>query len=144
MSIKKMLNSLIVVSIVVISFSFSQSRAFVTFDYMKVEPANVDEYLNLEGEVWKPIHKAYQKNGFEVSWSLYRVRGSGTQNHYIYVTWENYTTFSMIDDSYNTDTFTRAVEKAHPDVDFSKVNEATVKSRNFLRSEIWELVDHIN
>ncbi|SVB61435.1 uncharacterized protein METZ01_LOCUS214289, partial [marine metagenome] len=25
-----------------------------------------------------------------------------------------------------------------------EVNEATVKSRNFLRSEIWELVDHLN
>ena len=50
----------------------------------------------------------------------------------------------MIDDSYNTDTFTRAVEKAHPDVDFSKVNEATLNSRDILRSEIWELVDHIN
>ena len=61
MSIKKMLNSLIVVSIVVISFSFSQSRAFVTFDYMKVEPANIDEYLNLEGEVWKPVHKIFIK-----------------------------------------------------------------------------------
>jgi len=272
-----MLNSLIVVSIVVISFSFSQSRAFVTFDYMKVEPANVDEYLNLEGEVWKPVHKEFLNRGMEVSWSLYMVRGAGTQNHYNYVTvsvydglesldndqssfneiiskvysneelegfwnrtsearshngqdiffvyeqalkgnnkelsafssgkigqditvtfmqtlegqdavgleskwwkpihkerikrkvinswevltkrfvalgqtqldhdyvtWENYTTFSTIDDSYNSNTFTKAVEKAHPDVDFSEVNEATVKSRNFLRSEIWELVDHLN
>ena len=67
-----------------------------------------------------------------------------TQLDHDYVTWENYTTFSMIDDSYNTDTFTRAVEKAHPDVDFSKVNEATLNSRDILRSEIWELVDHIN
>ena len=272
-----MLNNLIVVSIVVFSFSFAQSRAFVTFDYMKVEPANVDEYLNLEGEVWKPVHKEFQNRGIEVSWSLYRVRGAGTQNHYNYVTvsvydglgsldrniddeeeiiskiysnedlsgfwnrtsearlhtgrdvffvydqalkgnnkelsafssgkigqditvtfmqtlagqdavgleskwwkpihkerikrkvinswevltkrfvafgqtqldhdyvtWEDYTTFSTIDDSYNSNTFTKAVEKAHPDVDFSEVNEATVKSRNFLRSEIWELVDHLN
>jgi L-rhamnose mutarotase/sRNA-binding carbon storage regulator CsrA len=277
MSIKKMLNKLIVISIVVFSFSFAQSRAFVTFDYMKVEPANVAEYIKLESEVWKPVHKEFQKRGIEVSWSLYSVRGAGTQNHYNYVTvsvydglgsldndqslfneiisdvysneelegfwnrtsearshngqdiffvndkvskgnnnelsafssgkigqditvtfmqtlagqdavgleskwwksihrerikrrvinswevltkrfvslgqtklehdyvtWENYTTFSTIDDSYNSDTFTRAVEKAHPDVDFSEVNEATVKSRNFLRSEIWELVDHLN
>ena len=277
MSIKSMLNNLIVVSIVVFSFSFAQSRAFVTFDYMKVEPANVDEYLNLEGEVWKPVHKEFQNRGMEVSWSLYMVRGAGTQNHYNYVTvsvydglgsldrniddeeeiiskiysnedlsgfwnrtsearlhtgrdvffvydqalkgnnkelsafssgkigqditvtfmqtlagqdavgleskwwkpihkerikrrvvnswevltkrfvafgqtqldhdyvtWENYTTFSTIDDSYNSDKFTNAVKKAHPDVDFSEVNEATVKSRNFLRSEIWELVDHLN
>jgi hypothetical protein len=244
---------------------------------MKVEPANVADYLDLEGVVWKPIHKEYQKLGMEVSWSLYRVRGAGTQNHYNYVTvsvydglgsldndaaklnevvssvysteeiegfwnktsaarlhngqdvffvydqalknnnkelsafssgkigqditvtfmqtlagqdavgleskwwkpihkerikrrvvnswevltkrfvslgqtqldhdyvtWENYTTFSRIDDSYNSDKFTNAVKKAHPDVDFSEVNEATVKSRNFLRSEIWELVDHLN
>ena len=277
MTLKSMLNNLIVVSIVVFSFSFAQSRAFVTFDYMNVKPANVDEYINLESEVWKPVHKAYQKHEFEVSWSLYRVRGSGTQNHYNYVTvsvydglgsldrniddeeeiiskiysnedlsgfwnrtsearlhtgrdvffvydqalkgnnkelsafssgkigqditvtfmqtlagqdavgleskwwkpihkerikrkvinswevltkrfvafgqtqldhdyvtWENYTTFSTIDDSYNSDKFTNAVKKAHPGVDFSKVNEATVKSRNFLRSEIWELVDHLN
>jgi len=268
---------LIVTLIMVYSFSFAQSRAFVTFDYMKVEPANVDEYLNLEGEVWKPVHKEFQNRGIEVSWSLYMVRGAGTQNHYNYVTvsvydglgsldrniddeeeiiskiysnedlsgfwnrtsearlhtgrdvffvydqalkgnnkelsafssgkigqditvtfmqtlagqdavgleskwwkpihkerikrkvinswevltkrfvafgqtqldhdyvtWEDYTTFSTIDDSYNSNTFTKAVEKAHPDVDFSEVNEATVKSRNFLRSEIWELVDHLN
>ena len=277
MSIKKMLNNLIVTLIMVYSFSFAQSRAFVTFDYMNVKPANVSEYLNLESEVWKPVHKEFQNRGMEVSWSLYMVRGAGTQNHYNYVTvsvydglesldndqssfneiiskvysneelegfwnrtsearshngqdiffvydqalkgnnkelsafssgkigqdisvtfmqtlagqdavgleskwwkpihkerikrkvvnswevltkrfvslgqtqldhdyvtWENYTTFSTIDDSYNSDTFTRAVEKAHPDVDFSEVNEATVKSRNFLRSEIWELVDHLN
>lgn len=277
MTLKSMLNKLIVISIVVISFSFAQSRAFVTFDYMKVEPANVAEYIKLESEVWKPVHKEFQKRGIEVSWSLYMVRGAGMQNHYNYVTvsvydglgsldndqslfneiisdvysneelegfwnrtsearshngqdiffvndkvskgnnnelsafssgkigqditvtfmqtlagqdavgleskwwkpihkerikrkiinswevltkrfvslgqtkldhdyvtWENYTAFSTIDDSYNSDTFTRAVEKAHPDVDFSEVNEATVKSRNFLRSEIWELVDHLN
>jgi len=276
-SIKSMLNNLIVVSIVVFSFSFAQSRAFVTFDYMNVKPASVDEYINLESEVWKPVHKAYQKHEFEVSWSLYRVRGAGTQNHYNYVTvsvydglgsldrniddeegiiskiysnedlsgfwnrtsearlhsgrdvffvydqalksnnkelsafssgkigqditvtfmqtlagqdavgleskwwkpihkerikrrvinswevltkrfvafgqtkldhdyvtWENYTTFSTIDDSYNSNIFTKAVEKAHPDVDFSKVNEATLNSRDILRSEIWELVDHLN
>jgi len=277
MSIKKMLNNLIVTLIMVYSFSFAQSRAFVTFDYMNVKPANVSEYLNLEGEVWKPVHKEFQNRGMEVSWSLYMVRGAGTQNHYNYVTvsvydglgsldrniddeeeiiskiysnedlsgfwnrtsearlhtgrdvffvydqalkgnnkelsafssgkigqditvtfmqtlagqdavgleskwwkpihkerikrkvinswevltkrfvafgqtqldhdyvtWENYTTFSTIDDSYNSDKFTNAVKKAHPDVDFSEVNEATVKSRNFLRSEIWELVDHLN
>jgi len=261
----------------VYSFSFAQSRAFVTFDYMNVKPANVDEYLNLEGKVWKPVHKEFQNRGIEVSWSLYRVRGAGTQNHYNYVTvsvydglesldndqslfneiiskvysseeldgfwnrtsearshngqdiffvydqalkgnnkelsafssgkigqditvtfmqtlagqdavgleskwwkpihkerikrkvinswevltkrfvalgqtqldhdyvtWENYTTFSTIDDSYNSNTFTKAVEKAHPGVDFNEVNEATVKSRDILRSEIWELVDHLN
>ena len=271
-----MLNKLIVISIAVTSFSFAQSRAFVTFDYMNVKPISVDEYINLESKVWKPVHEEFQKRGIEVSWSLYSVRGAGTQNHYNYVTvsvydglgsldndqslfdeiisdvysneelegfwnrtsearshngqdiffvndkvskdnnelsafssgkigqditvtfmqtlpgqdavgleskwwksihrerikrrvinswevltkrfvslgqtklehdyvtWENYTTFSTIDDSYNSDTFTRAVEKAHPDVDFSEVNEATVKSRNFLRSEIWELVDHLN
>jgi len=277
MSIKKILNNLIVTLIMVYSFSFAQSRAFVTFDYMNVKPANVSEYLNLEGEVWKPVHKEFQNRGMEVSWSLYMVRGAGTQNHYNYVTvsvydglgsldrniddeeeiiskiysnedlsgfwnrtsearlhtgrdvffvydqalkgnnkelsafssgkigqditvtfmqtlagqdavgleskwwkpihkerikrkvinswevltkrfvafgqtqldhdyvtWEDYTTFSTIDDSYNSNTFTKAVEKAHPDVDFSEVNEATVKSRNFLRSEIWELVDHLN
>jgi len=277
MSIKKILNNLIVTLIMVYSFSFAQSRAFVTFDYMNVKPANVSEYLNLEGEVWKPVHKEFQNRGMEVSWSLYMVRGAGTQNHYNYVTvsvydglgsldrniddeeeiiskiysnedlsgfwnrtsearlhtgrdvffvydqalkgnnkelsafssgkigqditvtfmqtlagqdavgleskwwkpihkerikrkvinswevltkrfvafgqtqldhdyvtWEDYTTFSTIDDSYNSNTFTKAVEKAHPDVDFSEVNEATVKSRDFLRSEIWELVDHLN
>ncbi len=277
MSIKKILNNLIVTLIMVYSFSFAQSRAFVTFDYMNVKPANVSEYLNLEGEVWKPVHKEFQNRGMEVSWSLYMVRGAGTQNHYNYVTvsvydglgsldrniddeeeiiskiysnedlsgfwnrtsearlhtgrdvffvydqalkgnnkelsafssgkigqditvtfmqtlagqnavgleskwwksihkerikrkiinswevltkrfvafgqtqldhdyvtWENYTTFSTIDDSYNSDTFTRAVEKVHPDVDFSEVNEATLKSRDILRSEIWELVDHLN
>ena len=276
MTLKSMVNKLIVISIAVTSFSFAQSRAFVTFDYMNVKPSSVDEYINLESKVWKPVHEEFQKRGIEVSWSLYSVRGAGTQNHYNYVTvsvydglgsldndqslfdeiisdvysneelegfwnrtsearshngqdiffvndkvskdnnelsafssgkigqditvtfmqtlpgqdavgleskwwksihrerikrrvinswevltkrfvslgqtklehdyvtWENYTTFSTIDDSYNSDTFTRAVEKAHPDVDFSEVNEATVKSRNFLRSEIWELVDHLN
>ena len=47
MTLKSMLNNLIVVSIVVFSFSFAQSRAFVTFDYMNVKPDSVDEYLNL-------------------------------------------------------------------------------------------------
>ena len=277
MTLKSMVNKLIVISIAVTSFSFAQSRAFVTFDYMNVKPSSVDEYINLESKVWKPVHEEFQKRGIEVSWSLYSVRGAGTQNHYNYVTvsvydglgsldndqslfdeiisdvysneelegfwnrtsearshngqdiffvndkvskgnnnelsafssgkigqditvtfmqtlagqdavgleskwwkpihkerikrkiinswevltkrfvslgqtkldhdyvtWENYTTFSTIDDSYNSDTFTRAVEKAHPDVDFSEVNEATLKSRDILRSEIWELVDHIN
>ena len=277
MSIKKMLNNSIITLIMVYSFSFAQSRAFVTFDYMNVKPANVDEYLNLEGKVWKPVHKEFQNRGIEVSWSLYRVRGAGTQNHYNYVTvsvydglesldndqslfneiiskvysneeldgfwnrtsearshngqdiffvyeqalkgnnkelsafssgkigqditvtfmqtlagqdavgleskwwkpihkerikrkvinswevltkrfvalgqtqldhdyvtWENYTTFSTIDDSYNSNIFTKAVEKAHPDVDFSKVNEATLKSSEILRSEIWEILDHLN
>ena len=276
MTLKSMVNKLIVISIAVTSFSFAQSRAFVTFDYMNVKPSSVDEYINLESKVWKPVHEEFQKRGIEVSWSLYSVRGAGTQNHYNYVTvsvydglgsldndqslfdeiisdvysneelegfwnrtsearshngqdiffvndkvskdnnelsafssgkigqditvtfmqtlpgqdavgleskwwksihrerikrrvinswevltkrfvslgqtklehdyvtWENYTTFSAIDDSYNNDKFTKAVEKAHPNVDFSKVSEATTNSRNILRAEIWELVDHLN
>ncbi|SVD45971.1 uncharacterized protein METZ01_LOCUS398825, partial [marine metagenome] len=92
-----MLNNLIVVLIAVFSFSFAQSRAFVTFDYMNVKPANVGEYLNLEGKVWKPVHKEFQNRGIEVSWSLYMVRGSGTQNHYNYVTVSVYDGLESLD-----------------------------------------------
>ena len=111
MNLKSMLNNLIVVSIVVISFSFSQSRAFVTFDYMKVEPANVDEYLNLEGEVWKPVHKEFLNRGMEVSWSLYMVRGAGTQNHYNYVTVSVYDGLESLDNDQSS--FNEIISKVY-------------------------------
>ncbi len=103
--------------------------------------------VGLESKWWKPIHKERIKRKVINSWEVLTKRFVAfgqTQLDHDYVTWEDYTTFSTIDDSYNSNTFTKAVEKAHPDVDFSEVNEATVKSRNFLRSEIWELVDHLN
>ena len=103
--------------------------------------------VGLESKWWKPIHKERIKRRVVNSWEVLTKRFVSlgqTKLDHDYVTWENYTTFSTIDDSYNSDKFTNAVKKAHPGVDFSKVNEATVKSRNFLRSEIWELVDHLN
>jgi hypothetical protein len=134
-----MLNNLIVVSIVVFSFSFAQSRAFVTFDYMNVKPASVDEYINLESEVWKPVHKAYQKHEFEVSWSLYRVRGAGTQNHYNYVTVSVYDGLGSLDR--NIDDEEEIISKIYSNEDLSGFWNRTSEARLHTGRDVFFVYD---
>jgi L-rhamnose mutarotase len=53
---------------------------------MKVKPENEGKYLEVEKNIWKPLHLERTKQGNIVGWFLYRVRFIGTDDAYNYVT----------------------------------------------------------
>jgi len=46
---------------------------YVKIDYLKAEGDQIGEYLELEQELWKPIHEERKQRGIIESWNLYSV-----------------------------------------------------------------------
>ena len=59
---------------------------FALVECMKVKPENENRYLEVEKNIWKPLHLERAKQGNIMGWMLYRVRFTGTDDKYNYVT----------------------------------------------------------
>ena len=53
---------------------------YILIDYMKVEPGKGQQYIKMEQDLWKTVHKTQIENKNIESWAVYSVRyPSGTQ-----------------------------------------------------------------
>lgn len=59
---------------------------YALVECMKVKPENQGRYLEVEKNIWKPLHLERAKQGNIVGWFLYRVKFTGTDDAYNYVT----------------------------------------------------------
>lgn len=79
--------SIIVVFLIFsVSALISQNNKYFVYQYVKVPAAMENEYLKLEMEVWKKIHKARIDKGLLDGWFLYRVispNGSKTEYNFV-------------------------------------------------------------
>lgn len=117
--------------------AFSQSEEtnyVVQVDYMKVAPGKLDEYLEVETEMWKPVHQERVKNGELVSWSLYgRQFPYGTNTEYDYVT---VNVFSSPEAFIKGTDFNALFSKVYPGKDVSQMFEQTNDSRQLVRGDV--------
>ncbi len=64
----------------------AEKPVFVTIQYMKVEPSNIDNYLELES-LWKKMHQARVESGELLYWGLHQVVSpTGTDAEYNFTT----------------------------------------------------------
>lgn len=117
------------------------SPVYLLVDYMDVEPEKGGEYLDVEQQIWKPIHQERVKAGNILSWNLYAVRfPGGTENGYNFATVQVYSNLGNIENAAWDGYFARA----HPERDSSAAAEMmdrTLASRDLVRSELWVLLD---
>lgn len=118
-----------------------QPFRYAVLDFMKVKDGMVDDYLKVERDDWKPLHQVLTKEGNRVGWVLwdYMIPG-GTGSPYDYVTTMLFADYASIKSANDAE----AYKKAHPNGDLAASVARTRKSRDVVRTEIWEVVEALN
>jgi len=108
-----------------------QQNPFVQIACMKVKPENVSLYLEVEREIWKPIHQERVKQGKIMGWILYKIHYTGTNDEY------NYATATIFADRANLENPFEGIdfEKMVPEVAWNK----TLKSRDLVKRNLIRL-----
>jgi hypothetical protein len=124
-----------------VSSAAPQQFKYAVLDFMKVRDGMLDEYLKVEREDWKPLHQVLTNDGNRVGWMLwdYLVPG-GTGSPYDFVTTMLFTDYGAIKAANDAE----AYKRAHPTGDLAASVARTRRSRDVVRTEIWEVVDSLN
>jgi hypothetical protein len=113
---------------------------YIQVDYMKVQPANENDYVKLEQEQWKPIHQERIKQGKIRSWYFFGVGfPSGSETKYNFVTVNTFDQWGQLENPYADSV--PMVQKVHPGTNIDEFLTRTSKARELVRTEVWELID---
>ncbi|HSF45269.1 MAG TPA: hypothetical protein VLA58_04640 [Chitinophagaceae bacterium] len=116
-------------------------RKFYEVNYMQTPLGKEEDYVKLEKEVYKPIHKERMATGDITGWGLYAVvypysdsRGFNFVTANAFNNWEK-----ML-----TSDYAAAFKKAHPKGDLAKVNAQTGAARTMHKTETWRLITRVD
>ncbi|HSO87712.1 MAG TPA: hypothetical protein VLQ91_14240 [Draconibacterium sp.] len=105
---------------------------FALVECMKVKPENESRYLEVEKNIWKPLHIERAKQGNIVGWFLYKVRFTGTNDAYNYVTVTLFSNPANLEDPWkNIDPV-----KVLPGKDLDAVMKETGESRDLVSASV--------
>ena len=111
--------------------------AIVEVACMKVDPLKNAEYLQLERDIWKPMHQERIKQGRLRSWTVYAVRYPvGTQRECDYRVVNTYNSLVDIDRP-----LADIVAKVHPNIPMAELGRRTLSARDLVRGELWYQID---
>lgn len=117
-----------------ISNAQATAPVYVVVDCMK--PAS-HGYLQLELDIWKPVHQHLVDEGMQRSWALYEVVfGDRSQCDYYTVT-----TFDGHPNPKPHSVYDDAFSAVHPNVDVGELMIRTVEARSRTSTELWVLLD---
>jgi hypothetical protein len=112
-------------------------------NYMKVQDANLEDYVAYEKKVWKPFAEAMTKDGVARGWSLnLRFLPGGTDQPYQAVTVDVFPSWESIfkDDGQ----FVERFRKVHPDMELGTTFEHYEKLRTLINIELYVVQDLIS
>ena len=107
-------------------------NVFVIVDYMKVKAGEDENYLDVEKDIWKPIHQERVKQGKIAGWMFYGVRYAGSDNEYNYATATFFAGRENLEKPLDGIDF----EKVHPGKNMDEAMEKTLKSRKHVKSQL--------
>lgn len=110
----------------------------IVVDLMKVKPGDEGKYIDLEQNIWKPIHQERINQGIIVGWMLYQVMYSGSGDSYNYATVNVYADPAKLETSYEGIDF----EKIHSGKDINEVIKATLDSRTIVKEQLMSRVNY--
>lgn len=105
---------------------------FALVESMKVLPQNEESYLEIEKNIWKPLHLERAKQGNIVGWFLYKVWFTGTDDKY------NYVTVTLFSDPLKIENSWKNVDPAKilPGKDLDAAMKETGESREMVSSSL--------
>lgn len=113
---------------------------YLQIDFMKVKPGNDNMYIDVETNVWRPVHQQFIKDGSRVGWTLWQtVFPSGSGLEFQYVTTNFLSDFSQV----GAADYNGAFSKVHSGKNIDQLMEDTNNSRELVRSELWRVIDSV-
>lgn len=122
------------VSHLILEAENSKGARYLVINRMQVEEKNVNDYVAIEDNIWRPYHEVCIEAGFRTHWGLWR-------------DWpydEGQSIFTTVDGFQSPDQIMSGedlLSKVHPDMTWDEIDEKTSKVRRIASVEIWELVD---
>jgi hypothetical protein len=118
------------------AFPQQQNRSFGNIDFNKVAPANINDYLALEGKIWKPVQQEHINQGGLKGWFVFRVWFAGTGSDYNYVVMELYDSFAGMTFPYSDD----IIARVHPGMNEAELMDKTLKARDIVKAQSVERI----
>jgi len=119
----------------------SNPAKYASVTQMTVPSGGDSAYLQLEKEIWKPIHASSIEAGIRSGWGVYSMMfPNGTSEPYNYGTVNFYDDYSHIVADFSEQVLTAS----HPDYTdemWDVAFERTGKVRSVYRSQLWQLID---
>lgn len=113
-------------------------------NFMKVVPGMDDEYLELERDIWKPIHKTYKQFGYSAGWGSYSLLfPGGTEQPYNYGTIDFYKDYLELVISV-PDSIVRLAHPNAEELNWDNILSKTFEIRDHARQEVRALIDFVN
>lgn len=111
-----------------------EAYTYAIVNFMKARPGQ--DPVELEMEVWKPVHQQLIKSGKRTGWDVYGVAfPSGTEAEYDYITVDYFRGMENMELS-GAD-MEKAFNAAHPGKTWGEFGDKTTKARDMARSEVY-------
>jgi len=109
---------------------------FVVVEYLKVKPGDQIKYLDVEQEIWKPMHQERMNQGIILGWLLYAVEFTGSADDYNYVAITMYDDPEQLENPWNAEIPARV----HRNMKVEEIMDRTARARDYVRSELYYCV----
>jgi hypothetical protein len=123
------------------SLGSASKGGYLSVAYMKTD--NLNDWLEMERKVWKPVAEQMIKDGVESGWSVnIQAFGQDSELPYQGVTVDVYPSWDAVwkDDPQFLDRF----KKVHPDTDFYPAYEKIKKIRTQIHEQLYAIDDRIS
>lgn len=121
--------------------SANHPSRYIRINYMDVNLGNEYEYQMFEDEIARPLHEDRMEADRMNGWELYQlIVPGGTEYGYNFSTADFYNKLEHIEFGFTEE----LIQINHPDTDINEFFENIYRTRDLVRSEIWELVEHLD
>ncbi|MEX2435807.1 MAG: hypothetical protein WD735_03920 [Balneolaceae bacterium] len=124
----------------VIANENSYPSRYIRINFMEVSLGREYEYQMFEDEIAKPLHLISMDNDDMSGWELFQlIAPGGTQYGYNFSTLDYYSELEDLEFGFTEE----LIRQNNPDTNINDFFENVYDTRDLVRSEVWELIDHI-
>jgi hypothetical protein len=124
----------------VLSSEDAKPSKYFGMDYMKVASGMEYAYQMMEDEVARPLHETRMELGSMKGWELFTlITPGGTEYGYNFATGNYYNYLQNVEFGFTEE----VIRQNNPDTNINEFFENIERTRDLVRSEIWELVDYV-
>ena len=137
MTLKSRKMAFIEVSHQVVTDDSNEPAKYILVNRMKVKPGMESAYVEMERDIYKPIHEELIKRGLMSHWGLW-ITWPFKEGQARYTTVDGYRDLAQL-----TAGGEDVLSSVHPDMTWDELNEKIMKLREVVSTELWELVDFV-
>lgn len=124
----------------VLTSDSSKTSKYFIMDYMNVSGGMEYAYQMMEDEVALPIHEYRMEIDQMNGWELFGlIVPGGTEYGYNFATGNYFSNLKDFEFGFTEE----IIRQSHPDTDINEINETFARTRDLVRSEVWELIDYV-